>query len=77
MKKENKLMKKLSVLLKKLNCPRFLHRFGPKKYKFKQHAAALLLKEVCQLSFRRVSNLLPMLGLAVPSFSALCKMRKS
>lgn len=76
MKKEAKLTRKIDWLLKKLNCPRFLHHFGPKKYKFKQHATALLLKEVCQMSFRRVSNILPMLGLAVPSFSALCKMRK-
>jgi transposase len=76
MKKEVKLTRKIDCLLKKLNCPRFLHHFGPKKYKFKQHAAALLLKEVCKMSFRRVSNILSMLGLAVPSFSALCKMRK-
>ena len=76
MKKEVKLTRKIDWLLKKLNCPRFLHHFGPKKYKFKQHAAALLLKEVCKMSFRRVSNLFSMLGLAVPGFSALCKMRK-
>ena len=76
MKKEVKLTRKIDWLLKKLNCPRFLHHFGPKKYKFKQHAAALLLKEVCKMSFRRVSNLFSMLDLAVPSFSALCKMRK-
>jgi transposase len=76
MKKEDKLTRKIDWLLRKLNCPRFLHHFGPKKYKFKQHAAALLLKEVCKMSFRRVSNLFAMFGLAVPSFSALCKMRK-
>lgn len=75
-KKEVKLVKKLSGLLKQLNCRSYLHHFGPKKYKFKQHAAALLFKEVCKMSFRRVSNILTMLGLAVPSFSALCKMRK-
>lgn len=76
MKKEVKLTRKIDWLLKKLNCPRFLHHFGPKKYKFKQHAAALLLKEVCKMSFRRVSKLLSLLGIKVPSFSALCKMRK-
>ena len=75
-KKEVKLVKKLSSLLKQLNCREYLHYFGPKKYKFKQHAAALLLKEACQLSFRRASSVLSMLGLVVPSFSALCKMRK-
>ena len=76
MKKETKLTKKINRLLKKLNCPRFLHHFGPKKYKFKQHATALLLKEVCKMSFRRVSKLLFLLEIKVPSFSALCKMRR-
>ena len=75
-KKEVKLLKKIELLLKQLNQREYLHRFGPKKYKFKQHAAALLLKEVCKMSFRRVSNLLFLLGLAVPTYSALCKMRK-
>lgn len=75
-KKEVKLLKKVSSLLKQLNCRSYLHHFGPKKYKFKQHAAALLLKEVCKMSFRRVSNILSLLGLAVPTYSALCKMRK-
>ena len=74
--KEIRLIKKLSKLLKQLNCRTYLHHFGPKKYKFKQHVSALLLKEICQLSFRRVSKILSMLGLAVPTYSALCKMRK-
>jgi transposase len=76
MEKEVKLVKKVSGLLKQLNCRGYLHHFGPKKFKFKQHASALLLKEVCKMSFRRVSNILSMLGLAVPTYSALCKMRK-
>ena len=76
MKKEVSLVKKIGFLLKQLNCREFLHHFGPKKYKFKQHASALLLKEACKMSFRRVSSLLSMFNLAVPSYSALCKMRK-
>jgi len=76
MKKEDKLINKVKCLLKRLKIPRFLHYFGPKKYEFYQHAVALLLKEVFKLSFRRVSNLLNMLGIEVPSYSALCKMRK-
>lgn len=59
-----------------MNCPRWLHHFGPKKYEFYQHVIALLLKECFKLSFRRVSKLLNMLGIQVPSYSALCKMRK-
>lgn len=74
--KEVKLLKKLNDLLRQINCPRFLHHFEPKKYKFMQHAVALLLKEVLQLSFRRVSNILLMLGIKVPTYSALCKSRK-
>jgi transposase len=76
MKKEEKIVKKLSKLLRRINCPRYLHHFGPKKYKFLQHALALLLKEVFRLSFRRISRLLIMLGFNVPSYSALCKIRK-
>lgn len=75
-KKEVKLVQKLSVLLKQLNCREFLHHFGPKKYSFNQHAVALLMKEACRLSFRRASILLDMLGMRVPSYSALCKIRQ-
>ena len=76
MKKEANLFKKIKGLLREIQCPRFLHHFGPKKYKFKQHALALLLKEVLKLSFRRVSKLLRLLGIIVPTYSALCKSRK-
>ena len=76
MNKSCKLVKKLSSLLKQLNCRSYLHHLGPKKFKFKQHMLALLLKEVCKMSFRRVNNLISLFGLAVPTYSALCKMRK-
>ena len=59
-----------------MNCPRWLHHYGPKKYEFYQHIIALLLKECFKLSFRRVSKLLNMLGIQVPTYSALCKIRK-
>jgi transposase len=75
-KRKCKIVKKVSGLLKKLNCREFLHHFGPKKYKFKQHAAALLLKEVCKTSFRRVVILFDLFDVAVPTYSALCKSRK-
>ena len=76
MKTENSILKKVGNLLKKIKCPRFLHHFGPKKFKFKQHVTALLLKEVLKCSFRRCSNLLEMFGIKTPTYSALCKSRK-
>jgi len=74
--KEVNLVKKIKGMLGKIGCPRFLHYFGPKKYEFKVHATVLLLKEVLRCSFRRIVKILSMLGLAVPTYSALCKMRK-
>lgn len=74
--KEVNLVKKIKGMLGKIGCPRFLHHFGPKKYEFKIHATTLLLKEVLRCSFRRIVKILSMLGLAVPTCSALCKMRK-
>lgn len=76
MKKETKLLKKLELLLKKLNCREYLHHFGPKKFKFVHHACALLLKETLKCSFRRISKLLNLLNVKVPTYSALCKSRK-
>ena len=76
MKKEVKLVKKVNYLLERIGCPRWLHHFGPKRYKFKQHALALLLKEIFKFSFRRTSNMLSIMGFKVPSYSALCKIRK-
>ncbi len=74
--KEVKLVNKVKCLLRRGKVPRFLHHYGPKKYEFYIHALCLLIKEVCKLSFRRVSKLLRSLGLDVPSYSALCKSRK-
>jgi len=74
--KQTKLVKKLSGLLRQLKCGRYLHRFGPKKYKFLEHAFALLVKELCQMSFRRLENFLNLLGIRCPTYSALCKSRK-
>lgn len=76
MKKENKLLKKVEQLLKKLNFGRYLHRFGPKKYQLKHHLFALIAMEAYQLSLRRVEEMLEMFGIKVPTYSALCKRRK-
>jgi transposase len=74
-KKEVKLVKKLSKLLKQLNCRSFLHHFGPKKYQLKQHLLVMLFMQVARCSLRRASNLLGLLGFKVPTFSAVCKRR--
>ncbi len=76
LKKEVKLVEKLSGLLKQLNQREYLHHFGPKKFKFLDHGLALLMKESMKCSFRRVSLLLDQLGIKVPTYSALCKSRK-
>ena len=69
--KENKLVKKVKCLLKRLGCPRWLHHFGPKKYEFYQHLCALLFRHLCRLSYRRVVKLFDLLGLVCASKSAL------
>lgn len=76
MKNQNKLLLKIQRLLKKLNQREYLHHFGPKKYKLKEHLFALLFMQIARLSFRRVSLLLVEIGIITPSYSALCKSRK-
>ena len=76
MEKENKLVKKVKRLLRKAGLPRWLHRFGPKKYEFWHHALALLVKQECKLGYRRISRLFNLLGIVVPTYSALAKMAK-
>ena len=76
MKKPTKLYRKILRILKKLNQREYLHRFGPKKYKFCQHIFALLMMQICKLSLRRVENFLILLEIEVPTYSALCKSRK-
>jgi len=71
MKKEEKLVNKVKRLIKRLGCPRWLHRFGPKTYEFYEHLVALLVRFFCRLSYRRVKKLLGMLGIRCPSKSAL------
>ena len=76
MERENKLVNKVKRLIKRVGLPRWLHRFGPKKYFFWQHAVALIIKQECRLGYRRVSKLLNWLGYRTPTYSALAKMAK-
>ena len=70
-KKEEKLVKKVKHLLRRLGCPRWLHHFGPKKYEFFEHLCALLMRSFCRLSYRRIKQLFDLLGKRCPSKSAL------
>lgn len=69
--KEVKLVKKVKLLLRRLNIPRWLHHFGPKTYQLYEHLCALLVRFYCRLSYRRVVQLLGLLGMRCPSKSAL------
>lgn len=71
MEKEVKLVKIIKRLLRRLGCPRFLHRFGPKKYELYVYLACLLTRHYCRLSYRRLKKILGLLGLTCPSKSAL------
>jgi hypothetical protein len=71
MDKENKLVKKVKRLLKRIGCPRWLHHFGPKTYEFYEHFCALIIRSFCRLSYCRVKQLCDLLGLRCPSKSAL------
>lgn len=76
MKKYESLIEKVLGLLGRAQAPRYLHRFGPKKFEFWQHVLALFVKQECKLSYRRTSSLLNGLGHCVPTYSALAKMNK-
>jgi len=71
MEKELRLIKKVTRLLRRIGSPRWLHHFGPKKYEFKQHLAALLMRAFCRLSYRRVVKLFSFFGNKCPRKSAL------
>ncbi len=71
MKKEERLVNKIKRLLRRLNVPRYLHRFGPKTYEFYEHLQALIVRVLCKLSYARAKHLLDILGIRCPSKSAL------
>jgi len=71
------LRRKISRFLRRIGCPRWLHRFGPKTYETSDHLLALLMMQSCRLSLRRAESLLSMFSVRVPSYSALCKRRKA
>jgi len=58
MKKEERLDRKINRLLRQAGLPRWLHRFGPKKFLLWQLCLGLLIKEVFRLSYRRAMKFL-------------------
>ena len=69
--KEERLINKFKRLLRRLGMPRWLHRFGPKKYELANHLLALVLKQECKLGYRRVTRMLRGLGVKCACYSAL------
>ncbi len=66
-------IKKVRFLIRKANLPKWLNRFGPKKYSLEDHLFALLIRQECRLSYRRAEKLLRDLGFRIASYSVLCK----
>lgn len=58
MNKKEKLINKVKDLIKRAQLPRYLHKYGPKKFLFWQLCLGLLIKEVFRLSYRRASSFL-------------------
>ena len=58
MKKKERLVNKIRRLIRQAGLPRFLHRYGPKKFLLWQLCLGLLIKEVFRLSYRRAMRFL-------------------
>lgn len=69
------LLKKLNRLMRKARVPRFLHRFGPKKYTTWQHLKCVFLKrKLKEISWRDLLEILPYFGIGkIPHFTTLIK----
>lgn len=71
MEEEESLIKKVKHLLKEANAPKRLHRFGPKMYDLWHHVFALFVRTYCQLSYRRTTKFLKLLGFKCPTKSTI------
>ena len=71
MNKQERLIYKVKRLLRRLGAPRWLHKYGPKKYELLHHVQALLVKAYSRLSYRRTKTFFNMLGMRCPSKSSL------
>ena len=73
MTKQGRLERKIQRLLRRLGWPRWLHRYGPKRYEVRQHLMVLLIWSSLPVGFRRAVALLRDLGQVVPTYSAVAK----
>ena len=71
MKKEELLVNKINLLLARVNAPRHLNKYGPKKYTLAEKLHALFLRAEWRASFRRTKRDCNFLGIKCPSKSAL------
>jgi transposase len=58
MKKQERLVNKVKRLIRQAGYPRYLNRYGPKKFLLWQLCLGLLIKEVFRLSYRRAMKFL-------------------
>lgn len=76
-KREIKLVNKVKRFIRRLGVPRFLNKYGPKKYELYIYLVCLLIRTYSNLSYRRTVKLLDLLGFICPSKSSLqCMMRR-
>jgi|SRR3989344_2085904 len=70
-KREIKLVNKVKRLVRRLGFPRFLNKYGPKKYELYLYLCIFLIRHFCRLSYRRTVNFLCLLDFKCPSKSSL------
>jgi len=75
-KKEVKLLKKLNAFRRRINLPKYLHHFGPKKYFSWEIFQLLILKERYHLSYRRVMEIAELFMKEIPHFTTIQKFAK-
>jgi len=75
-KKEVKLLKKLTAFKRRINLPKWLHHFGPKKYISWEIFQLLILKERYHLSYRRTIEIAELFMKKIPHFTTLQKFAK-
>ena len=76
MKKEERLVNKIRRLIRQAGFPRFLHRYGPKKFLLWQLCLGLLIKEVFRLSYRRAMKFIDEFYAIALHWTTLQKFRK-
>jgi len=71
MKRDELLLNKINVLLRRVNAPKYLNKFGPKKYTLAEKLYALFLRSEWKSSFRRTKKLCDELKISCASKSTM------